>query len=320
MVEIRRGMTVELMVHIPVLLEAVLDAAASVTAALDPMGRRWGIDGTLGAGGHAAALLEAHADFDLLGTDQDEAMLSIAQERLATFGQRAVCQRARMTELDELLRSGELPFHGQPAWMLFDLGVSSLHLDEAERGFSFQADAELDMRMDRRRERTAADLVNTWSAEDLADLFWREGDERRSRQVAAAIVEARRRAPIRRTLMLADLVARAAGGGGKIHGATRVFQALRREVNREGAELAAALALAAEHLAPGGVLAVLSFHSGESREVKRWMLGEAKAGRFELLSKKPRKATESERRTNPRARSAELRAARRLAPSQGEAR
>jgi len=312
-------MTVEPMVHIPVLLDAVLGAAASVTAAPDPMGRLWGIDGTLGAGGHAAALLEAHPEFDLLGTDQDEAMLSIAEACLGTFGARVVTKRARATELDELLRAGELPFQGAPAWMLFDLGVSSLHLDEAERGFSFQADAELDMRMDRRRERTAADIVNTWSTEDLADLFWREGDERRSRQVAAAIGEARRRAPIKRTLMLADLVQRAVGGGGKIHGATRVFQALRREVNREGAELDAALALAVEHLAPGGVLAILSFHSGESRAVKHWMAGEVRAGRFELLSKKPQRATEFERRANPRARSAELRAARRLASSQGGA-
>ena len=298
--------------HIPVVVQAVLEAAAGVTATANADQRLWGIDGTLGAGGHAAALLEAESRFDLLGCDQDDAMLELADAALAGFGERVATRRARVSELDELLEAGDVPFGGKPAWMLFDLGVASVHLDEAARGFSFQVDAELDMRMDLRRERTAADIVNTWSEEDLADLFYHEGDERRSRAAAAAIVAARRRTPIRRTLLLADLVERAVGKSGKIHGATRVFQALRREVNREGAELEAALALGAKWLAPGGVLCLISFHSGESRVVKQWMAEAARAGRFELLWKKPRRATELERRENPRARSAEVRAARQL--------
>lgn len=300
------------MVHIPVLMDAVLEAAGAITAKPSPGGRLWGVDGTTGAGGHAGAVLDAVPELELFCTDQDEVMQGVAAENLASYGERAHLFRARISELGGLIASGAAPFEGQPAWMLFDLGVASLHLDERERGFSFLADAELDMRMDRRRERTAADIVNTWSEEDLANLFYEEGDERRSRSAAKAIVEARRRTPIRRTLLLADIVERAVGGSGKIHGATRVFQALRREVNREGAELEAALELARAELRPGGVVAVISFHSGESRVVKRWMAHEAREGRFELLWKKPRRASEAERRSNPRARSAELRAARRL--------
>lgn len=296
------------MVHVPVLLAEVRQAFCE----LDVVGSVWGIDGTLGAGGHGAAMLAERDDFALLGTDQDEEMLAIARANLAPFGERVVTRRARISELDALLASGDVPFEGRPAWMLFDLGVASLHLDKGPRGFSFGADAELDMRMDLRRELTAADIVNTWTADDLADLFYNEGDERRSRQVAAAICEARRRAPIRRTLLLADLVERVVGRSGKTHGATRVFQALRREVNREGAELEAALELAAKWLAPGGVLAVIGFHSGETRAVKRWMTAEVESGRFELVFKKPLRASHGEVRANPRARSAELRAARRL--------
>lgn len=298
------------MVHVPVLLTEVREAFAAVRAAEGD--GVWGLDGTLGAGGHATAVLEERADFGLLGTDQDEEMLAIATLRLAPFEERVAVRRARITELDALLEAGDHPFEGRPSWMLFDVGVASLHLDKGERGFSFGADAELDMRMDQRREHTAADIVNTWSEGDLADLFYHEGDERRSRQVAAAIVEARRRAPIGRTLALADIVERVVGRGGKIHGATRVFQALRREVNREGAELEAALELGRKWLAPGGVLAVIGFHSGENRVVKQWMATEVADGRFELVFKKPKRATHTEVRQNPRARSAELRAARRL--------
>jgi 16S rRNA (cytosine1402-N4)-methyltransferase len=296
------------MVHVPVLLAEVGQAFRGV----DVMGTVWGIDGTLGAAGHASRTLDSREDFCLLGTDQDDQMLAIASARLSAYGDRVALRRARISELDALLEAGDHPFEGRPAWMLFDLGVASLHLDEGPRGFSFGADAELDMRMDRRRELTAADIVNTWSEADLADLFFNEGDERKSRAVAAAILAARRRTPIRRTLFLADLVEGIVGSHGKTHGATRVFQALRREVNREGAELKAALELGAKWLAPGGVLAIIGFHSGENRVVKHWMADVARSGRFELLFKKPLRATHGEVRQNPRARSAELRAVRRL--------
>jgi 16S rRNA (cytosine1402-N4)-methyltransferase len=241
-------------------------------------------------------------------------MLAVARAALAPYGERVVTSQLRISELEAAFAAGEAPFEGPPAAMLFDVGVASPHLDQGERGFSFQVDAPLDMRMDRRREQTAADIVNHWPETELADLLFQEGDERRSRQVAAAIVATRRRAPILRTGLLADLVARAVGGGGgKIHPATRTFQALRREVNREGAELDAALELGEAHLAPGGLLAVIGFHSGENRVVKTWSREAERRGAFERVQKKPVVADDAERRSNPRARSAELRVLRRLA-------
>ncbi|MDF1800795.1 MAG: 16S rRNA (cytosine(1402)-N(4))-methyltransferase RsmH [Planctomycetota bacterium] len=303
--------------HIPVLLEATRRTLADVLGATGA----WLLDGTLGAAGHSSVLLGDFPGLRVWGTDQDDQMLAVAQEALASFGDRAVTTRARISELGELFAAGDVPFEGAPAAMLFDVGVASPHLDQPERGFSFQADAPLDMRMDLRREVTAADIVNTWPADDLADLLFTEGDERRSRQVAAAIVEARRRSPIQRTGLLADLVEGVVGGG-RIHGATRTFQALRREVNREDAELRAALELGERQLAPGGLLAVIGFHPGENRVVKRWAREAESRGAFERVHKKPIVADAAERRENPRARSAELRVLRRLdggaaSPSEG---
>jgi len=297
----------DLMHHIPVLLEGVRRTLAEVLGATGA----WLLDGTLGAAGHSSVLLGDFPDLRVWGTDQDDQMLAVAQDVLASFGVRAVTTRARISELADLFASGDVPFEGAPAAMLFDVGVASPHLDQPERGFSFQADAPLDMRMDLRREVTAADIVNTWSPEDLADLLFSEGDERRSRQVAAAIVDARRRSPIQRTGLLADIVEGVVGGG-RIHGATRTFQALRREVNREDAELRAALELGERQLAPGGLLAVIGFHSGENRVVKRWAREAESRGTFERVHKKPLIADAAERRENPRARSAELRVLRRL--------
>lgn len=295
--------------HLPVLPAHVVDVLAEDLRALGA----WLLDGTLGAGGHSALLLEACPDLRVWGTDQDEAMLAVARERLAPFGDRVRTTRSRVSELGDRFAAGEAPFEGAPTAMLFDVGVASPHLDDPDRGFSFQADGPLDMRMDDRRETTAADLVNELPEGELADLIYHEGDERRSRQVAAAIVEARRRAPLLRTRVLADLVAGVVGGGGRIHPATRTFQALRRAVNREDAELRAALALAEARLAPGGLLAVIGFHSGENRLVKRWSREAEARGAFERVHKKPRVADAAECRENPRARSAELRTLRRLA-------
>jgi len=300
--------------HLPVLPARVAEVLAE---ALRKLGA-WLLDGTLGAGGHSALLLEAHPDLRVWGTDQDESMLEVARERLAPFGDRVVTTRSRISELERRFDSGEVPFEGAPAAMLFDVGVASPHLDNPERGFSFQADAPLDMRMDRRREVTAADLVNELPEGELADILYHEGDERRSRQIAAAIVASRRRAPILRTGVLSELVAGVVGkGGGRIHPATRTFQALRREVNREDHELRAALALAENRLEPGGLLAVIGFHSGENRLVKRWAREAERRGVFERVHKKPLVADAAEERANPRARSAELRTLRRLAPPGG---
>jgi 16S rRNA (cytosine1402-N4)-methyltransferase len=272
------------------------------------------LDGTLGLGGHANLLLSALPALQLVGIDQDPRALEIARERLAPFASRTQLFHARLSETSRVLQQAGSP---ELVGVLCDLGVSSMQLDEAGRGFSFQHDGPLDMRMDPRRDRTAADIVNQWDEKDLADLFYFEGGETRSRAVAHAIVEGRRRAPFLRTGALADLIdnlLRQGARAGKIHPATLVFQALRRAVNEEGEELRAALAAAERHLVPGGILAVISFHSGEDRETKRFLAAAEREGRFETLTRSALEAGPAERRTNPRSRSARLRAARRLPP------
>jgi 16S rRNA (cytosine1402-N4)-methyltransferase len=224
-----------------------------------------------------------------------------------------------MSELAHLMRDAGI---GRPRAMLFDLGVSSLQLDRAERGFSFAADGPLDMRMDPERERTAADIVNAWDEADLADLFFYEGGETRSRAVARAIVESRRRAPFLRTAALADQIAGALGSrsprAGKVHPATRCFQALRRAVNEEGDELLAGLDAAEEWLEDGGRLVVISFHSGEDRSVKHFLGAGARRGRWKPVTKKPLAPSREEGARNRRARSARLRAGERLRAAEPE--
>jgi len=301
-------------VHVPVLPEQVLSALLD---GRDPQTLEgWFVDGTLGAGGHAELLLETCPKVRLLATDQDPAALGIAEKRLERFGDRVRLRRARHSELCRLVRKERI---GRLQGVLFDLGVCSLHLDRADRGFSFADDGPLDMRMDPDRERTAADIVNRWDEGDLADLFYYEGDETRSRKIAKAIVDARRRAPFLRTAGLADLVAHTVGGGGKTHPATKTFQALRRAVNEEGDELLAALQTAEHWLDAGGVLAMISFHSGEDRVVKRFFQQGVKEGRWAMQSKKPVSATHEETRQNRRARSARLRGARRVRKGDGGA-
>lgn len=260
------------------------------------------VDGTLGGGGHSEALLEA--GFRVVGVDRDPVALAAATERLSRFGDKF---RAVKGEFGDVATLVEAPIDG----LVLDLGVSSPQLDTPSRGFSFQHDGPLDMRMDPSRDRSAADIVNHWDESDLADLFYYEGGETRARRIAHALVEARVRAPFLRTSALADLVARAvnAPAGGRIHPATRVFQALRRAVNEEGEELLAALSTADHWLCDGGRLAVIAFHSGEDGEVKRFLAGKSREGRFQILTKKPIAAERDEVRANPRARSAHLRVA-----------
>jgi 16S rRNA (cytosine1402-N4)-methyltransferase len=273
----------------------------------------WILDGTVGLGGHASRILEALPGIRVFGVDQDPDALELARVRLAGFGERVVLRRGRLSRLSELARAEVID---EAAGVLFDLGVSSVQLDRPERGFSFQADGPLDMRMDPSRDRTAADIVNRWDESDLADLFYYEGGETRARQIARALVEGRRRAPFLRTGALAEVISSALGPvlrAAKIHPATKVFQALRRAVNEEGEELIAGLAAAERLIAPGGTLVVVGFHSGEDREVKRFLAEGSREGRWDVLTKKPVEASERERRENPRARSAKLRAARRKA-------
>jgi 16S rRNA (cytosine1402-N4)-methyltransferase len=222
--------------------------------------------------------------------------------------------QCRISELSRLLRKMRSE---RPVGFLFDFGASSLQLDTPDRGFSFQDDGPLDMRMDPCRVRTAADVVNTWDEDDLADLFYAEGGERKSRPIAAEIVRCRSRAAFQRTGALAELVVRVVGRTGKIHPATRVFQALRRAVNEEGEELLAGLKTAEHWLADGGVLATLSFHSGEDREVKRFLKEGVARDCWRLEPKRPLRASREEQRENPRARSAILRGAVRVRGEDG---
>ena len=300
-------------VHEPVLSREVADLLAgpgsALRAASDEARDGWWIDATLGAGGHAGHLLEALPHVRLLGIDQDPEILDIARVRLAAFGERATLECARISQLEDVAGSHAV---GRVLGILLDLGASSLQLDRPERGFSFQIDGPLDMRMDPTRERTAADILNTWDESDLADLFYYEGGESRSRRIARAVTEARRRAPFQRTQALVALVERCLGPRrSKLHSATRVFQALRRAVNEEGEELLAGLALAERRLAEGGRLAVISFHSGEDGVVKRFVACGVREGRWKPLTKKPIRAGQAEARLNRRARSASLRAAER---------
>ncbi len=294
--------------HVPVLGDEVVRLFGAGPAS------GWILDGTVGLGGHSARILEAFPEIRVLGIDQDPDALELSRARLAGFGERVLLRRGRISRLAELARAEGI---AEVAGVLLDLGVSSMQLDRAERGFSFQADGPLDMRMDPSRDRTAADIVNRWDESDLADLFYYEGGETRARQIARALVEGRRRAPFLRTGALAEAISSALGPvlrAAKIHPATKVFQALRRAVNEEGEELIGGLAAAERLVVPGGVLVAVGFHSGEDREVKRFLAEGAREGRWEVLTKKPVEASERERRENPRARSAKLRGARRASP------
>jgi 16S rRNA (cytosine1402-N4)-methyltransferase len=296
--------------HVPVLLAEVLGGLAPRS------GGRY-LDGTLGGGGHAAAVLEASApNGRLLGIDADPAALEAAGIRLAAFGERATLAHGNFREIGRLAH--EQGFE-QIDGLLLDLGVSSHQIDTPERGFSFAADAPLDMRLDPTSGVTAADLVNNMSESELADMIFRYGEERGSRRVARFVAEARRKQPIERTLELAELVTRALGGRhGKIHPATRTFQALRIAVNRELESLEAALPQAVGLLAPGGRIAIISFHSLEDRIVKLFFRAESGYGgseqpiRLQIITKKPIEAREQEARANPRSRSAKLRVAEKL--------
>jgi 16S rRNA (cytosine1402-N4)-methyltransferase len=294
-------------VHRPVLVAEVKDLLA-----LRPGARV--LDGTVGAGGHAAVLAPLVAPDGLyVGVDRDPEILEVARAALAPLGPLVRLRRARFGDLAKIARE-EAP-RGFDA-ILLDVGVSSLQLDRPGRGFGFAAEGPLDMRMDPADETTAADLVNGLPEEELADLIFRYGEERLSRRIARAIVLERRRARIETTGALARIVAAAVPRGyerGRIHPATRTFQALRIAVNDELGELERALAAAPAALAPGGRIAVISFHSLEDRLVKNAFRDAAKAGRLAVLTRKPITAGEAEVRENRRARSAKLRAAERPA-------
>ena len=300
--------------HVPVLYQQVLEG-------LQPAPGGTYIDGTVGLGGHAAGLLAASApDGRLLGLDRDPHALAIARARLAPFGARATLVQASYTEMAraaEALEPGFLPVDG----ILLDLGLSSLQLDDPARGFAFSSAGPLDMRFDPSADLSAAEIVNTWPVDELADLLYRYGEEPNSRRIARAIAAAR---PLSTTSALAQVVEKAVGGrrGARLHPATQTFQALRIAVNGELESVEAVLPAALSLLKPGGRLAVISFHSLEDRLVKTFFRRQARGEDdpsvpfpapfepvIEEVTRKPLTATDEETAQNPRARSAKLRIA-----------
>lgn len=277
-------------------------------AALSPVAGGVYIDATVGGGGHAAKLLEAGApDSRLIAFDRDPAALEAARERLAPFGDRVLYVHSAFSRIEEVLLELELE---QVDGLVADLGVSSPQLDRADRGFSFARPGPLDMRMDPTQGETALELIARLDEEELANLLFELGEERRSRRIARAILRAHEAGELETTDDLRETVARAVGGRrGRIDPSTRTFQALRIAVNRELEELDALLSMLARILSDGAVAAIISFHSLEDRRVK-WAF--RRSSELEPLYKKPVVAKEGELAGNPRARSAKLRAARRL--------
>ncbi|HWQ84509.1 MAG TPA: 16S rRNA (cytosine(1402)-N(4))-methyltransferase RsmH [Anaerolineales bacterium] len=304
--------------HQPVLYHEIIHA-------LQPHHGGAYVDGTVGAGGHAWGILHAsQPDGLLLGLDLDPQALELARQRLAPFGNRVSLIQASYTTLTEQLsKTGWKGVNG----IVLDLGLSSMQLDTIERGFSFAADAPLDMRFNPQNPLNAADLVNKLPEQELANLIYRYGEERRSRQIAKAIVQAR---PVSTTRQLAAIVLRASGPERRkthIHPATRTFQALRIEVNQELENLQSVLPQAISTLLPEGRLAIIAFHSLEDRIVKQYFHRESRdcicpprqpvctcghVATIKLITHSPIRPTDQETAQNPRARSAVLRIAEKL--------
>ncbi len=302
--------------HIPVMLQEVVQSLA-----VQPGGRY--IDCTVGGGGHALAILEhSSPGGQLLGIDADPEAIEVAGKRLEGYRDSALLANENFADLQAVcLKYDFFPVHG----ILFDLGLSSLQLERSRRGFSFQHDAPLDMRFNPGQELTADDIVNAYSEAELAQLIRKYGEERHSYRIAGQIVRER---PVRSTLQLARAVERAVGGRkGKLHPATRTFQALRIAVNHELANLEGALNQAVDLLGFEGRLVVISYHSLEDRIVKRFMQQEARGcicppdipvcncghkARLRLVKKRVITPSFSETQLNPRSRSAKLRVAERL--------
>ncbi|BAT51109.1 hypothetical protein NOS3756_00290 [Nostoc sp. NIES-3756] len=279
--------------HLPVLPQEVIAGLV-----VRPGGHY--LDATVGGGGHSRLILQAAPDVKLTAVDQDEDALAAARKELAEFGERVKFVRSNFATYEFPAAS----FDG----VLADLGVSSYHLDTPERGFSFRHTASLDMRMDQRQSLTAADVINDWDETELANIFFHYGEERLSRRIARRIVEKR---PFSTTTELAEAIASSVPPKyryGRIHPATRVFQALRIVVNDELKSLETFLEKAPQALVPGGRIVIISFHSLEDRLVKH---GLRNSPILKVLTKKPIIATAAEIANNPRSRSAKLRIAQR---------
>jgi len=295
------NLTMSAPTHIPVLLEETIEALA-----VQPGGRY--IDCTLGAGGHAIAILDrSSSGGQLLGIDADPEAIAVARARLEAYSSSTLLINDNFANLREIcIKYDFFPVHG----ILFDLGLSSLQLESSGRGFSFHRDEPLDMRLSPSQEVTAADIVNNFSEAELARLIRTFGEERHSYRIAHYIVQER---PIKTTLQLVGTIEQAVGSRrGRIHPATRTFQALRIAVNQELEHLPSALEQAIDLLGFGGRLVVISYHSLDDRIVKRFMLKEARKACLRLVYKKVITPSLAEVQFNPRSRSAKLRAAERI--------
>lgn len=304
--------------HTPVLVEETLSY-------LQPVPHGVYVDGTLGGGGHAEQILmRCGPDGTLIGFDQDTDALESARTRLSRFEGRVTCRQGNFSSLAKALK--ELGI-GRVQGILLDLGVSSHHLDAPDRGFSFQEESPIDMRMDRGQALDARAVVNTYPPESLMEILWKYGEERNAKRIVRELVRARERRPIETTYDLAMAVESAVGGKFLKKTLARVFQAIRIEVNRELDHLAAALRQSVDALSLGGRIVVISYHSLEDRIVKDHFRDEARTmipsghklvadtpvePRMRLLTRKPVEASQEELQRNPRARSAKLRAAERI--------
>jgi 16S rRNA (cytosine1402-N4)-methyltransferase len=290
--------------HTPVMLQEVLEWLR-----IRPDGIY--VDATLGAGGHSEAIAGSLTSGRLISLDRDAQALQIAQERLKRFGSKVNCVLSPFSRIVEAVHELGIP---KVDGVLADLGVSSMQLDQAERGFSFREAGPLSMRMGVNAEDetlTADEIVNRWPENDMADLFYREADEHDSRRIARAIVRAR---PIRDTAHLATVVAgsRKQWGRQRLHPATKTFLALRIAVNREMEELGQFLSRVPATMNPGGRCVLLTYHSREDRLVKEALREAAKQGTLKILTKHVMRPSEQEERANPRSRSAKLRCAERV--------
>ena len=297
--------------HRPVLLDEVLQALAVSPGAVV-------VDATVGAGGHAAELLrKAGPEGKLIGLDRDPEHLEQARARLTAVGFPFALHHANFAGLPAVLAAEGIEAVDA---VLADLGMSSMQVDDAERGFSYMRDGPLDMRMDRTRGRSAADILATIDQEELAAALLELGDEPQPDRIAAAIIAARGQQPLTRTAQLAQVIRDAAGkqhwqlrpapGRWEIHPAARTFQALRLLVNRELPVLEQLLRTLPYCVKPGGRIAIISFHSGEDRRVKAAFRSGLKDGTYSAISEEPQRASFAERGENPRSRSAKLRWAR----------
>lgn len=284
------------------------------------------VDATLGLGGHTELILRSSPQSRVIGIDRDAEAIAIAKERLSEFGERFEAVKSDYRQIKTVLGEREIQ---SVAGVLADLGVSSFQFDEAERGFSFKSDSPLDMRMDRSEGLTAADLVNSLSERELADLIFEFGEERSSRRIARLIVAERAKAAIKTTAQLASMVVKAVNQPGhwRIHPATKTFQALRIAVNRELDDLDQFVADAVDLLEVSGRLVVITFHSLEDRIIKQALKFQSghcvcpqsqpvcqcgATKRVEVMTRKAMQPTEAEVAANPRARSAKLRACQKL--------